>query len=50
MILAVPMTVIIKILCENIPVLEPLSILLGSRKAAMTKRPEEDPGGPLGSS
>jgi predicted PurR-regulated permease PerM len=34
MILAVPMTVIIKIVCENIPVLEPISILLGSRKAA----------------
>jgi predicted PurR-regulated permease PerM len=34
MILAVPMTVIIKIVCESIPILEPVSILLGSRKAA----------------
>jgi predicted PurR-regulated permease PerM len=35
LILAVPMMVIIKIVCENIPVLEPISILMGSRKAAM---------------
>ena len=34
LILAVPMMAIIKIVCENIPVLEPISILLGSRKAA----------------
>jgi predicted PurR-regulated permease PerM len=33
MIVAVPMMVIIKIICENIPVLEPVSILIGSRKA-----------------
>jgi predicted PurR-regulated permease PerM len=32
MILAVPMTVIIKIFAENIPVLEPLSIILGSNR------------------
>jgi predicted PurR-regulated permease PerM len=41
MILAVPMTVIIKILCENIPFLEPVSILMGSSKAL--KRKEEEP-------
>jgi len=35
LIIAVPMTAIVKIVCENIPVLEPISILLGSRKAAM---------------
>jgi predicted PurR-regulated permease PerM len=40
MILAVPMMVIIKIICENVQVLEPLSILLGSRKAVMAKRSE----------
>jgi predicted PurR-regulated permease PerM len=40
MILAVPMMVIIKILCENIPVLEPLSILLGSRKAVLARKQE----------
>ncbi|MDR2494778.1 MAG: AI-2E family transporter [Spirochaetaceae bacterium] len=40
MILAVPMMVIIKIFCENVPFLEPLSILLGSRKAALAKKAE----------
>jgi len=35
LIIAVPMMVIIKIVCENIPMLEPISILLGSRKAVM---------------
>jgi predicted PurR-regulated permease PerM len=35
LILAVPMTAIIKIVCENIPMLEPISVLLGSRKAVM---------------
>ena len=46
LILAVPMTAIIKIVCENIPVLEPISILLGSRKAVMAARSmeEEAPG------
>jgi predicted PurR-regulated permease PerM len=38
MILAVPMTVIIKIICENISVLEPISIILGSRKAVMARK------------
>jgi len=33
LIIAVPMMAIIKIVCENIPVLEPISILLGSHKA-----------------
>jgi predicted PurR-regulated permease PerM len=44
LILAVPMTAIIKIVCENIPVFEPISILLGSRKAAMAARSEEEDG------
>ena len=35
LILSVPMMVIIKIVCENIPMLEPISILLGSHKAVM---------------
>lgn len=35
MVLAVPMTVIIKIICANIPVLKPVSILLGSRKSLL---------------
>jgi predicted PurR-regulated permease PerM len=43
MILAVPMTVIIKIVCENVPVLEPLSIILGSHKAVLAKKAERDP-------
>ncbi len=42
MILAVPMTVIIKIICENVPILEPVSILLGSRKSVLVKRAENE--------
>jgi len=38
MIVAVPMMVIIKIICENIPFLEPISILIGSRKAVRASR------------
>jgi predicted PurR-regulated permease PerM len=38
LILAVPMMVIIKIVCENIPVLEPIFILFSSRKAIMAAR------------
>jgi len=41
MILAVPMTVIIKIVCENIPILNPVSVLLGSRKSVAAKRAEQ---------
>jgi len=40
MIVSVPMTVIIKIICENIPILEPVSILIGSRKATQAKKAE----------
>jgi len=40
MILAVPMMVIIKIVCENIPILEPVSILLGSRRSVQAKKAE----------
>jgi predicted PurR-regulated permease PerM len=40
MVLAVPMMVIIKIICENFPVLEPISILLGSRRAVLAKNAE----------
>jgi predicted PurR-regulated permease PerM len=42
MILAVPITVIIKILCENISFLEPLSILIGSYKGALSKKEKQD--------
>ncbi|MDR2028681.1 MAG: AI-2E family transporter [Treponema sp.] len=42
MILAVPMTVIIKILCENIPILEPLSVMLGSHKSLALKKTEAE--------
>jgi len=38
MVLAVPMTVIIKIICENIPIMEPVSVLIGSRKSVLTKK------------
>jgi len=40
MVVAVPMTVIVKIICENIPFLEPVSILMGSRKAVNAKKAE----------
>jgi predicted PurR-regulated permease PerM len=40
MVLAVPMMVIIKIVCENFPVLEPISILLSSRRAVLAKKAE----------
>ena len=48
LIIAVPMMVIIKIVCENIPVLEPISILLGSRKATMAivSKDEDENAGP----
>jgi AI-2 transport protein TqsA len=36
LILAVPMMAIIKIICKNIPMLEPISILLGSHKASLS--------------
>jgi hypothetical protein len=42
MILAVPMMVIIKISCENIPYLEPISILLGSRRATLAVKAAEN--------
>ena len=38
MVLSVPMTVIIKIICENIPILEPISVFIGSRKAVEVKK------------
>ena len=40
MVLAVPMTVIIKIVCENIPIMEPVSIMLGTRKSVLAKKAE----------
>ncbi len=41
LILAVPMTVIVKIICEHTPGLEPVSIMLGSYKAAAVNTEEE---------
>jgi len=38
MVIAVPMTVIIKIICENVPALKPISIFLGSRKGLIKKK------------
>ena len=38
MVIAVPMTVIIKIICEHIPILEPVSVLIGSRKSVLKKK------------
>jgi len=40
MVIAVPMTVIIKIVCEHIPILEPVSILIGSRRSVQKKKAE----------
>jgi len=40
MLLSVPMMVIIKIVCENIPILEPVSILLGSRRSVQARKAE----------
>lgn len=42
MILSVPMTVIIKIVCENIPMLEPVSVLIGTRKSVQFKKAEHE--------
>ena len=42
MVLAVPMTVIIKIVCENIPIMEPVSILIGSRRSVNAKKAENE--------
>ncbi|GHT83363.1 membrane protein [Spirochaetia bacterium] len=42
MILAVPMTVMVMIVCENIPMLEPMSVLLGSYRSVAAKRDAED--------
>ena len=41
LIIAVPMMAIIKIVCENIPMLEPISILLGSHKVISVSKSEE---------
>ena len=38
MVIAVPMMVIIKIVCENFSVLEPISIILGSRRSVLAKK------------
>jgi len=42
MVLAVPMMVIIKIVCENIPIMEPVSILIGSRRSVRAKKTEQE--------
>jgi len=40
MVLAVPMMVIIKIVCENIPIMEPISVLMGSKRSTDAKKAE----------
>jgi predicted PurR-regulated permease PerM len=42
MVVAVPMMVIIKIVCENVPILEPVSIFIGSRKAVHRIKTENE--------
>ncbi|MFP3041303.1 AI-2E family transporter [Treponema primitia] len=44
MILAVPMTVVVKIICENVPFLEPVSVLLGSHRSVMAASNEPPTG------
>jgi len=44
MLIAVPMTVIIKIVCENIPILEPISVLIGSRKSVNAAKAAHEKG------
>lgn len=41
LVLAVPMTVIVKIICENVPSLEPVSIMMSSYSAVKKKHQEE---------
>jgi len=38
MVLAVPMMVIIKIICENIPIMESVSIMMGSKRSTYTRK------------
>jgi len=40
MVIAVPMMVIIKIVCENVPIMEPVSILMGSKRSTYAKKAE----------
>jgi len=42
MIIAVPMMVIIKIVCENIPIMEPISVLMGSKRSTYARKAEND--------
>jgi len=41
LLLAVPLTVVIKIVCENIPILEPVSVIMGSYRALRERREAE---------
>ncbi|MBQ1591740.1 MAG: AI-2E family transporter, partial [Treponema sp.] len=42
MILAVPLMVIIKIVCENIELLQPFAVIIGTNKSHRRKKKEED--------
>jgi predicted PurR-regulated permease PerM len=42
MVLAVPMMVIIKIVCENIPIMEPVSIMMGSKRSTFARKAENE--------
>jgi predicted PurR-regulated permease PerM len=41
LVLAVPMTVIMKIVCENVPVLEPVAIIIGSYREVKERKRQE---------
>ncbi len=45
MILAVPLTVIVKIVCENVPYLRPISILMGTGKRKKRPKPKPEDSG-----
>jgi len=42
MVLSVPMMVIIKIICENIPIMEPVAIFLGTPKSNQARKTEQE--------
>lgn len=42
LVLAVPMTALIKIVCENIPLLEPVALIMGSYRAVKERQEQEN--------
>jgi predicted PurR-regulated permease PerM len=42
MVIAVPMTVIIKIVCENIPILRPVAVMIGTRRSICAMEADQE--------